>query len=187
MFGDGGEPGGHCHRNSSSTSTTNRPPVSSTNQVLSVDLLLGVMMLLLRVWWVQYQDKEPLPTGCDEPAVCKAVQIFIDMCDEADGAILGMHKEEEEASKQAALHAARFAGSLAVLAEALGAVATPLLCNNPSCSNLTGRAAPGGPRQAEDLWQVLVQQVLQRCLPGQPLACAQARLPAAAAAGSGKP
>jgi hypothetical protein len=46
--------------------------------------------------------------------------------------------DTEGLAQEAALHVAEFAGSLAVLGEALGAVATPLLCNNPSCSNLAG-------------------------------------------------
>jgi hypothetical protein len=144
MFGGGCEEGGHCGRQGSSSSTSTNSYRQQTTvdsrQARSGDLLWKVMGML-RAWCAQrceLSDNQqlPPPTGYNTTNVRKAMLEAAALFSAAIKAI--DTASDEEAVVKAALHAAEFAGSLAVLGRTLGAVATPLLCNNPSCSNLTG-------------------------------------------------
>jgi hypothetical protein len=98
-------------------------------------ILVEVATLLdaCSTWAVRQSDSRPLPAGYDAAAVKQAVQDAIKTCSQALNTSLDA--AEGDVVKAAAC---QLASSLAVLGGALGAVATPLLCNNPSCSNLAG-------------------------------------------------
>jgi hypothetical protein len=120
---------------SSSTSCTS----SSCDAPSSVVLTEVTALLMAFRDWVARQDGRrqlPSPAGFEaselEAAADTVILCCAAQCVSADVSLI-----------QAALCAAQLAGPLAVFGEALGAVPTPLLCNNPSCSN------PAGPSELQ--------------------------------------
>lgn len=123
--------GNHC---SSSSASRGSPGSSSCNAPSSVVLGEVTALLVACRDWVARQDGRrqlPSPAGFEaselEAAADTVSSCCVAQCVRADVSLI-----------QAALCAAQLASRLAVFGEALGAVLTPLLCNNPSCSNLAG-------------------------------------------------
>lgn len=122
--------------NRSSDSASSSRLQGASNGLAGALLIQGVVNLLdACTIWASLNDRQqpPLPAGYDAAAVRHALQ-------EANHAHSSALNASWDAFNGKVVQTApdQLADSLAVLGRTLGAVATPLLCNNPCCSNLTG-------------------------------------------------